>query len=886
MAEKKDYDGSVIIDVDIDSKDFDKGTVDVEKAIKSLEATMTKAVEQMSKSISETLAETLKNAGLVANSTGETIEKTASNATKGVDEFTSHVEQAMEELEQLMKEHPENFYDYRSEMPSSSDSDPIGNIISECISSASSVQAELNGAVRTNSSNMRNEMDEMTEATERSKVTFKDLLNVIKECFTTHYPAAMNQMLQDLGGYAWNVINAFRNVGSVIGEKTSGIIEYFKQLDLFNPKLKKIAGAVLRIAKGFKKVGSAVSGAAAKLNIFNKNQKGADALAKKLVGRFTRIFTMVKSRIIRKFVSAIFTGITDGIKELAKVDAKFNESISTIKSKFKQLSYTIMSTFAPLINTAAPIFSKITEYVTALTDKVAQLMAALAGQSTYQKANYNYTDYAKSLDDTTESTDNLADSTEKLNKQLAAFDELNVLSATSDEDTSKSLLDNNALNTTPIYTEVPISFDISNLSQRIKEAFAKGDFGDLGAELGKKLNEQIAKIDPTKIGSTIARVINSASSFAIEFLSSVHWGELTSKIVSNINTLIEEIDAEQLGHAFAKIINTIFEIGFTIATEFDWKGFGEKVAEFINGVFDNADREMIGKTINDFIIGFLDMVLSFIDGLNGESIGEGIGEVVSQIDFIGIATRLAKIIWGILKLAWNILTGLWEGSGITGWWEEHLAEPLGKAIGKCISDVKESWRKIKKWWNDNVIAGWKTIGNCISTYIVVPIKNKITQLKKDLEEGNWGQFFIDLLLSPLVNVLNGILGTLKDFINNKIGSLNSVGVDFGDWHIGFDIPMIDFPELTVPHLATGTVVPANYGEFAAILGDNKRETEVVSPLSTMKQAMIEAMAEVGLTGGNSDSGDIVINIDGREIFRVTKKEAEKYKRTHGKPAFG
>ena len=37
----------------------------------------------------------------------------------------------------------------------------------------------------------------------------------------------------------------------------------------------------------------------------------------------------------------------------------------------------------------------------------------------------------------------------------------------------------------------------------------------------------------------------------------------------------------------------------------------------------------------------------------------------------------------------------------------------------------------------------------------------------------------------------------------------------------------------------------------AVLGDNKRETEVVSPLSTMKKAMEEVMAEGGY-GGSDD----------------------------------
>ena len=64
----------------------------------------------------------------------------------------------------------------------------------------------------------------------------------------------------------------------------------------------------------------------------------------------------------------------------------------------------------------------------------------------------------------------------------------------------------------------------------------------------------------------------------------------------------------------------------------------------------------------------------------------------------------------------------------------------------------------------------------------------------------------------------------------------------------------------MPRLATGTVVPPRAGEFAAILGDNKHETEVVSPLSTMKQALKEALEETGMNGGNRDIHiDLVLN---------------------------
>ena len=65
------------------------------------------------------------------------------------------------------------------------------------------------------------------------------------------------------------------------------------------------------------------------------------------------------------------------------------------------------------------------------------------------------------------------------------------------------------------------------------------------------------------------------------------------------------------------------------------------------------------------------------------------------------------------------------------------------------------------------------------------------------------------------------------------------------------------------------MVPPRAGEFAAILGDNKRETEVVSPLSTMKQALMEALAESGISGGRQQ---VVIRFEGNlaQLGRVLK----------------
>lgn len=149
--------------------------------------------------------------------------------------------------------------------------------------------------------------------------------------------------------------------------------------------------------------------------------------------------------------------------------------------------------------------------------------------------------------------------------------------------------------------------------------------------------------------------------------------------------------------------------------------------------------------------------------------------------------------------------------------------------------------------------------------------------------------------SAVKKPMNGFLGVVQNFLNNFIDPFNSLGSAISGGMstaakiayeaLGSVNGNVGLPNITVPRLATGTVVPANYGEFLAVLGDNKREAEVVSPISTIKQALIEAMAEIGSTG---DSGDInlTVNLDGEVIFNNIVKRNNAVKKRHGVGALG
>jgi hypothetical protein len=84
--------------------------------------------------------------------------------------------------------------------------------------------------------------------------------------------------------------------------------------------------------------------------------------------------------------------------------------------------------------------------------------------------------------------------------------------------------------------------------------------------------------------------------------------------------------------------------------------------------------------------------------------------------------------------------------------------------------------------------------------------------------------------------------------------------------------------VNIPRLATGAVIPPNK-PFMAMLGDQKSGTNVEAPLSTIKQAVAETIS--GLNLNSSDSGDIVIQIDGYEVFRAMRNQSDLFRNSTG-----
>lgn len=94
--------------------------------------------------------------------------------------------------------------------------------------------------------------------------------------------------------------------------------------------------------------------------------------------------------------------------------------------------------------------------------------------------------------------------------------------------------------------------------------------------------------------------------------------------------------------------------------------------------------------------------------------------------------------------------------------------------------------------------------------------------------------------------------------------------------------------MPIPGYATGQVIPRTMQKHLAILGDNNRETEVVSPLSTIRQALRDEAVALGLVGGNS-SPEINLNLsvecEEYQLLHIMQKLDSEYYKQSGRHAF-
>lgn len=253
-------------------------------------------------------------------------------------------------------------------------------------------------------------------------------------------------------------------------------------------------------------------------------------------------------------------------------------------------------------------------------------------------------------------------------------------------------------------------------------------------------------------------------------------------------------------------------------------------------------------------------------------VGAGIGLVVSGAALIitafkDIVTNGANLQNTLMLIAGILATGI----GFTFLTKSVLPLAIAGiaailvAMMKLTGNLEEFAKNLK----DNILGG-------------------IIQFIKGVFTGDL-KMALDGVKKVAKGIVNGILIIVESFINNiirglnwLIAKINSISLKVPDWvpgvggkgwspHIG------QMPSITLPRLATGAVIPPNK-EFLAVLGDQKSGTNVEAPLSTIKQAVMEAMAQ-----GSREPINVNLVVDGKTLARVVVPNINNMTRAAGKP---
>lgn len=367
------------------------------------------------------------------------------------------------------------------------------------------------------------------------------------------------------------------------------------------------------------------------------------------------------------------------------------------------------------------------------------------------------------------------------------------------------------------------------------------------------------------------------------------------------------------------ILQNFLTVGLPIMADFGtqtWNTLGV-LFDNIKEIFDTLWNGVAQPVLNALKTLWCDTWQSISDFWNewGQPIFDGINE--------GITTTK------------NVFLNLWETvlkpvfdelmSVADSVWTEHLKPLLDEFldfVGTLITSVLSIYNKaiapVVNWLVSilgpivSSVLGKiiKTVGNVISN-IIDAVKNIISALKgvvlfiagvftgdwkkawqgvKKIFKGVWDAL-VDIAKTPInliIGLINGLTGAVEDAINWIIDGINELSFTTPDWlpgdlggqTFGFDLSQIDIPE--IPKLAQGAVIPPN-SEFLAVLGDQKRGTNIEAPLDTIKQALFEALAVYGGAVGNQKiSVTIPIEVKGRVLSQIVIDDINDFIKRNGK----
>ncbi len=535
---------------------------------------------------------------------------------------------------------------------------------------------------------------------------------------------------------------------------------------------------------------------------------------------------------------------------LEQANTKYGDSLAgTTQTKqqmflatLKNIRLNLGQAFLPIYNVVLPALTNLASKIESITASLAAFTQAMFGKSAQVQTKQTQQQAAAVTD--------LGDATEeagkKANKSLAGFDEINKLGkvdsgAGADAIGGMGAIENPLAEQTDDGTGGAIgqmATKASEAAEKIKKAFnnIKNAIVENKNIILPALGAIAGAIAGMTALSAIAELIDGFKK--ISKATTGLWGLLLKHpmlaVVAAIGALVGAfVTAYKTNDEFRASVDRVWErikIALTPILEtlgnvlaWLWQSVILPVAKVLIDVlkvaFDGISYsvkwllEYILKPLGEFLIGVFGPIVEAIAKLLINILKFAVESVISSFEFL----------W------YNVLKPLisWLGSTF-----KPVFEYVGKSIKTIIEGLQLTFEGLITFITGVFTADWR----------------KAWQGIKDIFKGTFGTLW-EIAKTPLNLIINAI--------NRIIDGMNSLSIDIPSWvpgDFGGKTWGINIPNIT--RLATGAITDVN-NPFMAVVGDNRTQREVISPLDDLMSMITTAVSN---SNNNNNGGDIYLNV--------------------------
>lgn len=557
--------------------------------------------------------------------------------------------------------------------------------------------------------------------------------------------------------------------------------------------------------------------------------------------------------------------------------AKLSATFTSLKTEIGNVIIPILNLFIPAIQTALDALLK---FLGLLKTVMASIGLEMPDVTSLGGVTAGATEAAEAIDNTGTAAEKAA---KKVKKAFASYDEINVLSKSSASDTGTGGSSAGASG-----VEAATIGGVNSLKDQLSSASAElGTFFDPLADAWQAHGEPIVQSiknafnNLKEVGKGVGDVIKNwwqgegGRSFANTTLELFEKIARAAERVTKSIKYIWDNGGKDTFNNLVKILGTVGEIimivvGYIADLYGDLvEGFAPDAAEGLQGVNDklsafNGVLEWLktdGKPILEglaYTIGLVGAAWLAYKGImiavevasKAYAAAQAVVNAVMNANPIGIivtlvAALIAVIIlcakhWDELKAAasraWDGIKAVW--ATVANWFSVNIIEPIKNFFSNLWAGIMTTFANVKTYFQQKFSEAWAAIKGVFAPVgsffsgIWETIRSKFSTIGTKVGEtmGNAFKTVVNKIISFAERTINGFIRA----INRAISLINNIP----------GVSISPLSELNVPKLAQGGWVAANNPQLA-IVGDNTREGEIVSPESKIREQVELALAKAG-----------------------------------------